>query len=78
MNTAIAHQLPALQRIAEFSAGVRGHHLGAWHKGVGFALASCVQCGAELTVYFPARQPEMHGLALDHLCGERSASEPAA
>jgi len=67
-----------LQRIAEFSAEVRGHKLGEWHKSEGFALASCIQCGAELRVYFPALQPEMDGPALEHLCGERAAAERVA
>ncbi len=68
MTTGIAGQIAALQRIATYSAAVRGHELGGWQMGEDFALASCIRCGAELRVYFPALQPEMDGPALDQAC----------
>jgi len=68
MTNRIEDQLAALQRIAVFSAAVRGHELGEWHTGEDFALASCVRCGAALRVYFPALQPEMDGPALERAC----------
>jgi hypothetical protein len=78
MTTGIAHQLAPLQRIAAFSAAVRGHGLGEWRTGDGFALASCIQCGAELRVYFPALQPEMDGTALDCECARQAVAPKAA
>ncbi|MGO4880430.1 MAG: hypothetical protein ACLP59_06355 [Bryobacteraceae bacterium] len=76
--TDLADQFEILQRIATFSARVRGHELGEWRRSENGARASCTQCGAELCVYFPALQPEMDGPALDHLCGKRPAAEQAA
>ena len=73
-----ARQLAPLQRIAVFSAKVRGHVLGDWHAGDSSAVASCVRCGAALRVYFPVIQPEMDGPALEQLCGERVEGERAA
>jgi hypothetical protein len=78
MTTGIAHQLAPLQRIATFSAAVRGHALGEWQTGEGFALASCIQCGAELRVYFPALQPEMDGPALGCECAQHTIAAEAA
>jgi hypothetical protein len=78
MTTGIAHQLAPLQRIAVFSAAVRGHELGEWRIGDGFALASCTQCGAELRVYFPALEPEMDGPAFDYECARHAVPAEAA
>ena len=78
MTPGIADQLAALQRIAAFSAALRGHGLGEWQTGEGFALAKCIQCGAELRVYFPALEPEMDGPALDHECARRAVAAEAA
>jgi len=78
MTTGLVHQLAALQRIAAFSAAVRGHELGEWQTGEGFALARCTRCGAELRVYYPALQPEMDGPALGHACGQHAADGRAA
>ena len=78
MTTGIAHQLAALRRIAAFSAAVRGHGLGEWQTGEGFALAKCIQCGAELRVYFPALEPEMDGPALDYECARHAVAAEAA
>jgi hypothetical protein len=78
MTNEIARQLAALQRIAAFSAEVRGHRLGEWQTGEGCALANCIQCGAELRVYFPALQPEIDGPALDGECGQRVVAVEAA
>jgi hypothetical protein len=68
MSAETADQLAGLHRIALFSAAVRGHTLGEWCTGDGFAQASCVLCGAELRVYFPVIQPEMDGAALEQEC----------
>ena len=59
----------ALQRIAAFSAKLRGHELGEWHRSEGFAQATCVRCRAELVVYNSLVQPEMDGPVLDQQCG---------
>jgi hypothetical protein len=78
MTDQIARQFAALRRIAAFSAELRGHQLGEWHANEDFAVASCVQCGAELRTYFPALQPEMDGPALEHECARRAVSVEAA
>src|SRR5215472_14808301 len=39
----VSDQFAALQRIAVFSAAVRGHELGEWHAFPDFAQASCVR-----------------------------------
>ena len=77
MTTGIAGQLNALQRIAAFTAAVRGHELGAWQVSEDRAIACCVRCGAALRVYFPVLQPEMDGQALEGLC-EGVCEQPAA
>jgi len=71
-------QLTALQRIATFSAAVRGHALGEWQVGDNLARAKCIRCSAELRVYFPTLQPEMDGSALDRECRQETASRQAA
>jgi len=78
VNLVIAEQMAALQRIATFSAAVRGHELAEWRISDGTARATCVRCGADLRVYFPAFQPEMDGPVLDQLCPRRAAAEEAA
>jgi hypothetical protein len=78
MTTEIARQLAALQRIAKFSASLRGHQLADWQTGEDFAQASCIQCGAALRVYFPALHPEMDGPALKRACRSRAAAGRAA
>ena len=78
MTTGMVHQLAALQRIAAFSAAVRGHALGEWRTGENFAQASCTQCGAELRVYVAALQPEIEGPAIEHACGQHAAAGRAA
>lgn len=78
MTTGIADQLTALQRIATFSAAVRGHELGDWQTGGDYAEASCVRCGAHLRVYFPALQPEMEGAALGPECNQHAIAGRAA
>jgi hypothetical protein len=64
----MSDQIVVLQRIAVFAAKVRGHALGKWRTGDGFAVASCIQCGREITVYRSAIQPEMDGEALASEC----------
>ncbi len=78
MATEIAHQLAILQRIAAFSAAVRGHELGEWQVGADFAMATCIQCGASLKVYAPVFQPEMHGTARDRSCHPQAIAGRAA
>jgi hypothetical protein len=78
MTNATTHQLATLQRIAVFSAAVRGHELGEWQIGEGLAAAKCANCGAELRVYTPALQPEMDGPALANACDAVAVSERAA
>jgi hypothetical protein len=78
MTTGVADQLAALQPIAAFSAAMRGHGLGEWQTGEGFALAHCIQCSAELRVYFPALEPEMDGPALDYECAHHAVAAEAA
>jgi hypothetical protein len=73
----MSDQLTVLQRIAAFSARLRGHELGEWSTGDGFASARCTLCGAELRVYRSLVQPEMDGAAIDRLCGERAAERAA-
>jgi hypothetical protein len=72
----ITDQLAALQRIAAFSATLRGHVLGEWRTDKGLALASCVHCGRELRVYCSPLQPDIDGSALDDGCA-KSAAEAA-
>jgi hypothetical protein len=64
----MSDQIAVLQRIAAFAAKVRGHALGKWRKGDGFAVARCIQCGRELAVYGAAAQLEMDGEALACEC----------
>jgi hypothetical protein len=61
-------QIAVLQRIAVFAAKVRGHTLGKWRTGDGFAVASCIQCGREIAVYRAVIEPEMDGEALACEC----------
>ena len=75
MKSVISEQIGALQRIATFSAAVRGHELADWHMREGVLRASCVRCGAQLRVYLPAFQPEMEGPVLDQPC---AAAQQAA
>jgi hypothetical protein len=61
-------QLAALERIAIFSAQLRGHELGEWLAGEGLVTTQCVKCRRELRVYFSLVQPEMDGPALECEC----------
>ena len=78
MNNEVAHQLDALQRIAAFSAKLRGHELGVWHTSEGCSQARCNLCRAELRVYFLALQPEMDGAAIERLCDSKASASRAA
>ena len=73
----MSDQIAVLQRIAVFAAKVRGHALGKWRMGDGFAVASCIQCGREIAVYRSAIEPEMDGEALAWQC-EAAVRAPAA
>ena len=73
----MASQLAALQRMAAFSAKVRGHELGEWQAGDGTASASCLRCGAGLRVYYSVLQPDMDGAALHCLCCEVASAQAA-
>ena len=64
----IADQLIALQRIAQFSAKVRGHELGPWRATEVSAQSNCTHCGEPLRVYVSLIQPEMDGAALEGEC----------
>ena len=68
MTTGITNQLATLERIAAFSAAVRGHELGEWQPGEDFVLANCIHCGKAVRVYFPAFQPDLDGPALERSC----------
>jgi hypothetical protein len=69
----ITDQLAALERIAIFSARLRGHEPGAWRNDEVLAFASCVHCGRELRVYCSPLQPDIDGLGLEDGCVKRSA-----
>jgi hypothetical protein len=69
----ITDQLTALQRIAVFSAKLRGHELGAWRTGKGLAVASCVHCGRELRAYCSPGEPDIEGSCLEDACVTRAA-----
>ena len=73
----MSDRLTALQRIAAFSARLRGHQLGAWNSGDGCASARCIRCGAGLRVYNSPIQPEMDGAAINCICSQRSAEQAA-
>jgi hypothetical protein len=73
-----ANLLAVLERIAEFSASVRGHELGEWQTRVNSAQAHCIRCGAGLRVYCWAIQPELVGETLDCDCGVSVALKEAA
>jgi len=75
--TGTAERHATLQRIAVFSAGLRGHLLGEWRMAEDYGRASCTRCGAELRVYLPALYPEMEGAALERLCDPKSAERAA-
>ena len=78
MTNGLGNQLAALQRIAAFSVGVRGHALGEWQIGEDHAASSCIRCGAAVRVYFPALQAEMDGPALGLLCNQGASERTAA
>jgi hypothetical protein len=62
------HQMTALQRITEFSAGVRGHQPnGSWTLE-GSATSKCATCDRYIVVYRSLAQPEMDGAALAVEC----------
>lgn len=65
-----ARQLEALERIAAFSAKVRGHQLTGWKRSRHSSTAACASCGRTLTVYRSLLQPEMQGDALESECEE--------
>lgn len=72
----INDQLAALQRMAVFAAGLRGHELGAWRVSAGLALANCIHCGREVRVYSSLVQPDVEGRCLQDPC-VKSAAEAA-
>lgn len=76
--TEMTGRVEILQRIAAFSAQIRGHQLGEWRTGEGVMLVNCVRCRAELRVYHSVIQPEMDGAALDTHCGQKEAAHRAA
>lgn len=68
MTTGFADQLEALQRIATFSAALRGHALGEWQSGPECVWANCTKCGAQLRAYPSPLQPDLDGPALSQAC----------
>lgn len=73
----MADHLAALERIAAFSARLRGHELGNWRTREGTGQASCVRCGRKLEVYWSPFQPDMDGPALDDRCGNGAVMRAA-
>lgn len=71
-------RLSALQRIAAFSAAIRGHDLGEWSTADNVAMTTCIRCGEKLCAYIPAVQPEIYGPVLASLCQPQSAAGAAA
>ena len=70
----LADEWKTMQRMAVFSAKLRGHELGDMRAGNGFARATCIRCQAELRVYTSLFQPDMDGTVLDRLCGAATKS----
>jgi hypothetical protein len=64
----LGDQLANLQRIAAFSAGLRGHQLGLWWSCEDSATACCSKCGRSVTVYVSLMLPDMDGTALAEDC----------
>src|ERR1019366_7717721 len=60
----MSDEITVHQCITGLVAELRGRALGKWQTGDGFAVASCIQCGRELTVYRSAMEPEIDGEAL--------------
>jgi len=69
--------MTALQRIAEFSARVRGHQPSGWWTLEGSATSRCATCERSIAVYRSLAQPEMDGAALAVECEEPVNSKPA-
>ena len=78
MTTGMANQVATLQRIAVFSAAVRGHEVGGWQIEENSATATCLHCGAAVRVYFPALDPKMDGPAVEDTCGAEAVVGRAA
>jgi hypothetical protein len=57
-------QLAIAQRIAAFSARLRGHELGVWRDEQDHSRANCIHCGAEARVYSSLYEPDAGGAAL--------------
>jgi len=72
MNS-MTDQLASLQRIADFSARLRGHNPGAWRASEDSAVASCIHCGRELRIYCSLIEPDIDGSALEDYCVPRAA-----
>ena len=69
----LSQQLEVLQRIAAFSARLRGHQLAAWEVRDYSARAICSVCGREVAVYISLLEPDIGGDALSEDCGETAA-----
>lgn len=72
MNS-MTDQLAALQRIADFSARLRGHEPGLWRASEDSAVANCIHCGRELRIYSSLMQPDIDGSILEDTCVSRAA-----
>ena len=66
----IPNQWDVLERIATFSAKVRGHRLAGWKRSPHSSTAACAACSRTVTVYRSVLQPEMQGDALESKCEE--------
>ncbi len=61
-------QLDVLERIAAFSAKVRGHQLTGWKRSAHSSTATCEVCRQTVTVYCSLVQPEAGGDAIEGEC----------
>ena len=64
----ISNQWDVLERIATFSAKVRGHRLTGWKRSAHSSTADCAACSRTVTVYRSSVQPEMRGDPLESKC----------
>ena len=75
--TGKSHQFETLQRIAAYSAKLRGHQLSVWRTSADSSTARCAKCGRAVTVYVSFLQPDIAGPALASECGETVAEQAA-
>ena len=73
----MADQLAALQRIAVFSARLRGHEMGEWRTDNSCAVGSCVRCGRQLRLACSPFEPDIDGPALESICNQGAVEKAA-